>query len=601
MPSNIAKSNAINQNTQNKTKPRVKTITFEDAVLSLNIISPSQLELAKIESANSGRQINTVLREMNLITEESEARAWGVVYGLPYVNLQGQTIDQEMLHQVPEQVAKNYGIIAFGKINNDIKVAISDPRNLQALEVLDFIKKRNENEFELYIASQSSVDYGLSQYGTLTVEVKKTLKEIAPDEFNLALEQAEDVVSKADLEKSIQEAPISKVVAILIKYAISARASDIHIEPQEREVKVRYRIDGVLHEMLQLPKGVQYAVVSRIKIMSNLKIDETRVPQDGRFGTELGDKAIDFRVSTFPTANGEKIVMRILDKSSGIMTLKDLGLYDDHFKILLAEISKPYGMLLVTGPTGSGKSTTLYASLSILNKEDVNIVTIEDPIEYFLPGVNQSQTKAEIGYTFAGALRTMLRQDPDIILVGEIRDNETAEMAIHSALTGHMVFSTLHTNDSAGAIPRMIDMGVEPFLIVSSANLVMAQRLVRKICSNCKSEREATKEEQRQIAEELGKVTNKEFKEKYEKFGKKIYEGKGCVKCNNIGYLGRMGIFELLPVTEKIEELSVKRVPASDLRDQAIKEGMLTMKQDGMRKVLEGETTLKEVLRVTAE
>jgi len=583
-----------------QTQTKKDSLTLEDALLSLNLISPTQLELVKLENVNTGKPLEQILREMNLVGSESIARAWSLVYNLPYVSLLGQNIPSQVLHKIPEQVCRNYNIVPFGMEGEGLRVAIEDPKNLQALEVLEFLKKRNNYDISLYIASTDSINHALSQFGTLTTEVAKTLKEIKPQTLD---EEAatEEITSAEELGKVIQDAPISKVVAVIIKYAVTARASDIHIEPQENDLRVRYRIDGILHQTVSLPKSVQAAIVSRIKILSNLKIDEQRIPQDGRFATHIGDKEIDFRVSTFPTANGEKVVMRLLDKSATLIDIRKLGLTDRNLEVLRRESTKPYGMVLVTGPTGSGKTTTLYAALEELNKEGVNVLTIEDPIEYFIPGINQSQVKPDVGYTFASGLRSMLRQDPDIVLVGEIRDNETAEMAVHAALTGHLVLSTLHTNDASGALPRLIDMEVEPFLIASSLNLVIAQRLVRTICKDCKQEYNASPQEKNIIAQEVKKMPEEEQKKLKVSSEIRLFRGKGCAKCQDTGYQGRIALYETLPVSESIEELAVKHAKSTDIKNEAIKEGMLTLKQDGILKALLGTTTLSEVERVTAE
>ncbi len=432
----------------------------------------------------------------------------------------------------------------------------------------------------------------------MTAEVSNVLKDVNVD-LNVDEAVDEDVENPKDLGKIIQEAPISKAVAVIIKYAVQSRASDIHIEPQENDVKIRYRIDGILQHTVSLPKSVHAAIISRIKILSNLKIDEQRIPQDGRFHTIVADKEIDFRVSTLPTANGEKVVMRLLDKSAGILTLEKLGLQGKGFDILSANIKKPHGMILVTGPTGSGKSTTLYAIIDKINDVGINIVTLEDPIEYYIKGVNQSQIRPDIGFTFANGLRSIVRQDPDVIMVGEIRDLETAEMAVHAALTGHVVLSTLHTNDAVGAVPRLIDMGIEPFLIASSVNVVVAQRLVRKICEKCKESYPATSEMQKEFEEEIEKLPEQEKKNINLTNPLMLYRGKGCNECNNTGFKGRLGIFEVLPMEDEIEELTLKKVPASKIQEQAIKLGMITMKQDGIIKVLTGITTMEEVLRVS--
>lgn len=592
-----------NTGTAHENKPTLinAKVDLETALLQLNLINPNQLELVKIESVNTGQSLEEVLKKMNIVSDKDLIKAWGVVYDMPFVDLEGQSVDPKILNIIPEYVAKKYKIVIFDKKDNRLQVALSDPHNLAGLEALEFIKQQNHYEADLFITTPEGINYVLDQYGTLKKEVTKTLEEIRPEEIGIEeTEEEEDIEDKENLNKIIQDAPISKVVSLIIKYAVKSHASDIHIEPEENFLKVRYRIDGILRPTITLPKHLLPAIVSRIKILSNLKIDEQRLPQDGRFRSKIDNKQIDFRVSTFPSVNGEKVVMRILDVSTGILTLEQLGVSGRNFEVLEQNIKKPHGMILVTGPTGSGKSTTLYAIIDRLNNEGVNIVTLEDPVEYYIAGINQSQIRPEIGYTFASGLRSILRQDPDVVMVGEIRDFETAEMAVHAALTGHIVLSTLHTNDAAGAIPRLIDMRVEPFLIASSTNVVIAQRLVRKLCPNCLQKRKPQKEELEKIEAEVKKMPETE-KEKINLDKIEIPIVKGCEKCQGIGYKGRIGIFEVLPVNKTIEELIVKEVSASEINEAAIKEGMITLKQDGILKVIQGITTLEEVWRVTKE
>lgn len=428
---------------------------------------------------------------------------------------------------------------------------------------------------------------------------KEVVIDADADNFGKMLDK--DVETEEELKAIINEGFVPKSVAALVSYAISTRASDIHIESESASVRVRFRIDGILKTVAELPFDQQSAIASRIKIMSKLKIDETRIPQDGRFEVAFGERAVDLRVSCMPTVHGEKIVMRILDKSKGIMTLEDLGVIGRAFTTITEAIGKPFGIVLSTGPTGSGKSTTLYAILNRISTPGVNAVTLEDPVEYEMDGVNQSQIKPKIGYTFAEGLRSILRQDPNIIMVGEIRDNETAAMATHAALTGHLVLSTLHTNDAAGALPRMMNMGVEPFLLTSSINAIEAQRLVRKICSECKEEVQIPGGVLQQIEADLDLIPQNNLQD-LERYVKplRFYKGRGCAKCQN-GYKGRIGIYEVMPMSEKIEELAISRSSSGDIQKQAILEGMITMKQDGLLKALAGLTTIDEVLKETSD
>jgi len=404
-----------------------------------------------------------------------------------------------------------------------------------------------------------------------------------------------------EIKRMAEKAPISKIVSVMLRHAVDGGASDIHIEPVAESLKIRYRMLGTLYSSLNLPLKVHPAVVARIKILSELKIDETRVPQDGRFSAKVGGRRIDFRVSTFPTADGEKVVIRILDPTEGIKDFEELGLVGRNFKVVESAIKKPYGMILVTGPTGSGKTTTLYSILRVLNKESVNITTLEDPIEYHIEGINQSQVKPGIGYTFATGLRHIMRQDPDIIMVGEIRDEETASLAVHSALTGHLVLSTLHTNDALGVIPRLVDMGIEPFLIPSSLNIALAQRLVRTLCPDCRKKVKASEKTKDLIVKEFNQIPQEMRKGLKVADPLYVYKAQGCKKCDNTGFVDRIGIFEALGMTTGLKELILKTLSSEAIRKEAEKHGRISMRQDGILKVLKGQTTIEEVLRVTKD
>ncbi len=477
---------------------------------------------------------------------------------------------------------------------------MTEPSDLRALEALEFLARQYDYRIELYLTSKAGLRAALDKSKNISTEVGEALTVMKMREEEKAAGVAKKPKEEESSRKIAPDAPIIKIVDVMIKHAITARASDIHIEPQEKELRIRYRIDGVLHSSLVVPKIVHQGIVSRIKILSNLKIDEQRLPQDGRFHMDVENRSIDFRVSTLPTVNGEKLVMRILDKSGGVPTFEDLGLFGLKLAKLKENITKSHGMLLVTGPTGSGKSTTLYAVLNVLNKIGVNIVTLEDPVEYFIGGINQSQINPDIGLTFASGLRSILRQDPNIIMVGEIRDKETAELAVHSALTGHLVFSTLHTNDAIGAIPRLLDMGIEAFLLTASINAVMAQRLVRKICSNCKQEVDVPTDVKKIFTDKLQGIPAEEAKGiDLQKI--KIFKGKGCKVCGDSGYQGRVAIYEVMAISDKIKNLILERQAITKIRDQAVSEGMIFMEQDGLLKVLKGVTTLEEVIRVTKE
>lgn len=536
-----------------------------------------------------------------ILKEEEVAQLKAEYLKVPYVNLTEWEPDKEALKIIPQQAAGFYHFVAFGLEGKTLKVAMLEPSNLDALDALKFIAIKHNVEPRIHLISRSSFNWVMKQYESFGEELKSALATV-DDRMSSRREADETVTVSAVAE----EAPVSKVVGIIIAHAVEGRASDIHIELTEKDLKVRYRLDGELHESLVLPKKLGPAVVSRVKILSGLKIDETRKPQDGRFRFYLSNqggigKAVDLRVSTFPTVNGEKVVMRILDTSSDVGNLESLGVWGKQLRLVNQNIEKPFGIILVTGPTGSGKSTTLYAVLKMLNKEGVNIVTLEDPVEYYLEGVNQSQVKPEIGYTFASGLRSILRQDPDIVMVGEIRDKETAELAVHAALTGHLVLSTLHTNNSIGIIPRLVDMGIEPFLIGSALNIGIAQRLVRKICPYCKEEITLPPEIMEKVREELEEIATEAKKGLDLSNGLKFHKGKGCKECKNSGSIGRIAIYEVLSMTPDMEKLITKTVTDHDIELEAKRQGMVTMKQDGIIKALKGITTIEEVLRATEE
>ncbi len=580
--------------------PQPKTVSFENFLLDKGYITNDVLVQARSESLTSHKNLFDYLVSEKYLTEEDLTTARGAFFNLPYVDLRQKKVSKEILEAVPKDTMMTYKFAPFEIAGGILKVALTDPTNLAALGALEFLSQKNQLQLELYITSQSSWQSVFKKSENLTKEVRQALTEVVEKERADETKKTSRAEIKIE-EKIVEEAPISKIVDVILRHAIEGRASDIHIEPSEEDLRVRYRIDGVLHSSLILPKTVHSAIISRIKILSNLKIDEQRLPQDGRFHINLESKPIDFRVSTFPTVIGEKVVLRILDKSTGAPSLNDLGIMGSQLAIVQDAIKKPHGMFLMTGPTGSGKSTTLYSILSMLNKPGVNIVTLEDPVEYFMDGVNQAQIRPEIGLTFASGLRSILRQDPNIIMVGEIRDKETSELAVNSALTGHLVFSTLHTNSAVGAIPRLIDMGIEPFLLTASLNLLAAQRLVRKICDKCKIEKKPDESVKETILKELAMVTDEEKKE----FNLKdpvVYMGRGCPACDNSGFKGRVGIYEMITITKAIQELITSRTPANKIQEYAVtKEGMLLMKQDGMLKALRGITTVEEVVRVTKD
>jgi len=570
-----------------------------DVLLKKGLIESQDIESFRQKAKEKKQTFDEFILKNKIIEEEDYIKAKAEVLKVPYVNLRGEKIPPRVLKEIPEEAASHYCFVPFSKRGQQIDIAMLNPKDIRALEALKFIALRHNLKPRIFITSPSSFEQTLNQYRVLTLEVSEALKGI---EKELKVEKPISKTRKAEkVERLVEKTPVSKIVDIIIRHAAEGRASDIHIEPMENNLKVRFRIDGALRDSLFLPKQVHSGIVSRIKILSNLKIDETRKPQDGRFHLNLDGKQLDFRVSTLPTLNGEKVALRILDKSIGLRSLHELGLEGKANKIILEKIKKPYGMILLTGPTGSGKSTTLYALLSILNQEGVNIITLEDPIEYNIEGVNQSQIRPEIGYSFASGLRSILRQDPDVIMVGEIRDRETADLAVHAALTGHIVLSTLHTNDAAGVIPRLIDMGIDPFLITSSLNLVIAQRLVRKICRYCREEVEPDIGTKNLIEQEMDKISQEQKKVLGIKKPYKIYHGKGCKYCNNQGIKGRVAIFEALSVTTELEKIIVEHPTEGAIREESRRQEMMTILQDGIIKAIKGVTTINEVLKATKE
>ena len=551
----------------------------------------------KKKNASDGRMDNKEKK-----SEDSFLSRKAVALKVSYLSEIPKIIKKSDLNIISEDSARKHQVVVFEKKGNKTKVAMVDPQDIEALNALRFVKEKDGLEMEIYLISFKNFQNIVAKYSTAEKAVEEALKSLSDE----GTEGVSFEIRKENEERKnreiIQDAPIAKLVQVIIKHALDGRASDIHIEPIDDNYRVRFRVDGILYSSLIFPKNVGMAVVSRIKILSSLKIDEKRKPQDGRFQVNENGIEIDFRVSSLPVLEGEKIAMRILDKDNQLLDLSSLGLIGRNYEILIKKIKDPYGIILVAGPTGSGKSTTLYAFLQILNQEERNIITLEDPIEYNIRGVNQSQIKPEIGYTFANGLRSILRQDPNVIMVGEIRDNETAELAIHAALTGHLVFSTVHTNDSIGTIPRLIDMGIEPFLISSSLRAVAAQRLVRKICEKCKEKIEMPYVITEQIKNEIDLIHPDELKKYGLNSSEKIefYQGRGCSECGGLGYKGRVAIFEALEIDGILQEIiSEKKDSEQNIRKEAKNKGMLTMRQDGIVKIIKGLTTLAEVERVT--
>lgn len=535
-------------------------------------------------------------------SEQELVQAYSHVIGVPYAELVPGRINKDLFYSLPEKTMSRYQFVPFAKEGNVISLALYDPFDYNTLQAIKFLFRDSNETFQVFIAPQDDIQKVLDSFQNLSAEVKNTLSQMesmkGKEDDNIV--QLDTTNQSLGPGENIENTPIIKIVSVILKNAVEGRASDIHIEGTGVNVRVRFRVDGVLHTSLILPKDVYSAIVARIKILSNLKIDEQRKPQDGRFSILEGEKKVDFRVSTFPTEHGEKVVLRILDTSKGILPLIDLGFRGPKAKLIEESILKPYGMVLVTGPTGSGKSTTLYTLLSMVNNEEINIVTLEDPIEYFISGVNQSQVKPEINYTFASGLRSILRQDPDIIMVGEIRDGETAGLAVQSALTGHLVFSTLHTNDSVGAVPRLQDMGVEPFLLSASLELIVAQRLVRKLCDKCKRKVEMSEKVRSYIHAEFTYLSEEFLSQVVTDGITHMYEPVGCEYCKD-GFKGRMSVFETLPITEEMQGLIEKGAQEDEIYEYLRKNDFVTLKQDGLFKVLTGDISLEELLTVVEQ
>jgi type IV pilus assembly protein PilB len=573
--------------------------TLEEILAQWGFLTPEQRDALNELSVKTGRTVDDLILSERIVPEEQYARAKGVLLGLPYIDIRRAAIEPEAVREISAEAARTYQFIPFAREGNIIHVALAQPDDFQALEALKFLTKKSGLSAQVHIAAPSAVEEVLAKVlGGLRAEVATAIKDLGSE-----IEEAGPLRKKddRDVERILEEAPATKAIAVIIRYAIEGRASDIHIEPSDDNVRVRFRVDGVLHTSLVLPLKVHSALVSRIKILSTLKIDEQRLPQDGRFSTTAGGHEYDFRVSVMPTTMGEKVVLRILDKSQGAPPFETLGYSGKRKEDLVAALGRPHGLLLITGPTGSGKSTTLFTALDHLNEPGWNIVTLEDPVEYHVAGVNQTQVNPDVGLSFAAGLRSVLRQDPDIVMVGEIRDAETASLCVHAALTGHLVLSTLHTNDAVGAIPRLVDMGVEPFLLAAVIRLVGAQRLVQRVCKRCTASVPLAPTMQETIAKELKDVPADEKTEENQRRPTVHYRGSGCPECGGKGTTGRLAIAEVIPVDEKFRDAVVRRVPHDELGRLAQEARRITMRQDGILKALAGQISLEEVLEVTAE
>jgi len=553
----------------------------------------------KMEAKGSNRAIEEIILKEEILSEQTLFKLKSQLLKIPLKQVVPEKISPEVLELIPKESAQYYKMIPLKKEKNSFEVGMVYPEDSQAQEALKFLTRQSKLSYNSFLITLSDFKKCLERYRVPQQEMEKALERL---ESEIKVEGKEEVaIEKEEFKRLVEEAPIIKMVSVILRQAVEGNASDIHIEPTQENLKVRYRLDGILHSSLFLPLKAHPAIVARIKILSSLKIDETRIPQDGRFSAKIGEKNIDFRVSTFPTILGEKVVLRILDPEKGLKSLEKLGLNKENFNKVKKSLGRPYGMILVTGPTGCGKTTTLYALLRILNTEGVNIVTLEDPVEYFIAGISQSQIKPEINYTFAKGLRQIFRQDPDIIMVGEIRDEETAELAVQAALTGHLVFSTLHTNNASDVIPRLIDMGIKPFLLSPSLAMALSQRLVRVLCPFCKRRVKASDKARKFILETIEQMPA--FSRKKIKVPEPLYifEAKGCKKCNFKGYSGRTGIFELIEMTDKLAEIIIRLPVKTKILEEARRQGMISMKEDGVLKVLEGITSIEEIMRAIEE
>lgn len=575
--------------------------SLTNELVERGIIDQNKANSLNYEIESSDKKEEELLLEKDIVPEDTLFSVKSKVLDIPLKKVVASDVPLEILELIPEDSARYYKMIPLDKKGDTVQIGMVYPKDMKARDALKFLARQGGFSYEIYLITISEFKNIIKRYRSLGGEVKQALEDLEEEEKEERPEESEGKLQKGEMQRMSEEAPVSKVVSVLLRYAVEGGASDIHIEPTQDRLKVRFRMDGVLHTSLILSLKIHSAVVARIKILSDLQIDETRVPQDGRFSTEVAGRNIDFRVSTFPTTLGEKVAIRVLDPRTRKEDFGELGLSGRNLNVIEEGSEEPEGLILASGPTGCGKSTTLYAIMEMLNEEGINIVTIEDPVEYSVEGVNQSQVKPDIGYSFAQALRHMLRQDPDVIMVGEIRDQETADLVTHAALTGHVVLSTIHTTGAIGIVPRLMDMGVEPYLLPPTLRMGVAQRLVRTLCDNCKKKVKADSDQEEFIREQVDKMppeTQKKVNLGEDIF---VYEPEGCRKCNFDGYSGRTGVFEILQMTDKLADTISEDVTEAKLREASKKQEMITMEQDGIIKVLNGVTSLEEVMRVVAE
>lgn len=570
-----------------------------DELIKKGVLS-DELAQKLVNEANSlQKSLEQIIYAKRIVDEISVAEAKSAILGIPYLKVDPTTVTDEILKLIPEETARSYGIAPLNFTKEMAVVGMVNPDNVQAQEALRFLAKQNKISLGVYVITPTDFELVMRRYVPFEREIQQALKSVNIKVLGTTV-SGQRIVSLDAEKAAAEEAPIIKIVSSTLRAAVDQKASDIHIEPQRGRLRIRFRLDGALKEVQSLPIELVASIVSRIKVLADLKIDESRIPQDGRFRTIIFGRDVDYRVATLPTPLGEKVVIRVLDPLSTVKDVADLGLVGRNAEWVEEALQKPFGMILVTGPTGSGKTTTLYAFLQKLNQEDVNIMSMEDPVEYFVDGVNQSQVRPEIGYTFAAGLRQALRQDPDIIMVGEIRDNETASLAVQAALTGHIVLSTLHTNNAAGVVPRLVDMKVAPFLLPPSLNVMLAQRLIRKLCPNCKRPDAASAEYQKIIEATLADMAPEVRATVVQKTAPfQVWSAPGCDVCKGKGTKGRIALYEVIKMTRELEDIIASEPTEGRMKDEGKRQGMVTLRQDGIMKVLEGIISMEEVLRET--
>ena len=569
-----------------------------EGLRAAGVLTPDQVTSVGEETQRLGLTVEDILVRDRLATEEALAGVRSKILNVPFADLAGKTVPREVVDLVPRETAETFKLIPIALENGNLVVGLVDPSDYRAVEAVDFLAQQRDLMVQYRIVTKSGWRYAMRSYETAGKEVARVV-ELAREKF-AAEAPAEKPKEEETIESVVKGAPVSRIVSVLLKTAVDQNASDIHIEPYGNVSRVRFRIDGVLRTIVTLPLFLHPAIVSRIKVLASLKLDETRIPQDGRIRQTVSGRTIDFRVSTLPVVDYEKVVMRVLSADAAAPTLEALGFRPEHVALIKNEIMRPHGLFIVSGPTGSGKSTTLYTVLTLRNEEGLNIITLEDPIEYYLKGANQSQIRPEIDYTFATGLRAILRQDPNVVMVGEIRDRETGELAVHAALTGHLIFTTIHTNDSFGVVPRLIDMGVEPFLLAATLNLAVAQRLARRICQYCRTPVEVTAEARQFITIELGRIPQR-FTAGRDPKDIKLYKGVGCDRCGKSGYIGRVAIAEIIQMTEEMRKIIEAGFQSDEVKKEVARQEMLNLKQDGILKALDGLTTIEEVIRISRE